>query len=501
MQPILLTGDTLTPADLAAVGRGRAVAVDPEGYARMAAARAVIDAAVAERRPVYGVTTGLGPRATEALPAEALAGFSRQTIMGRAHAVGTPLPPRLVRAAMAVRLNTLLIGAAGASTGTAEVLADCLGAGLTPVVGSIASVGAADLLWGASMARGLIGEGLMEGADGTRGPAAERLAAHGIAPFVPGPRDGLALTSHSCFTAAIGATGVAELEVCLEAAATAAALSMEAFRANLTPFDPRVIALRPQPGQAEAAMMVLSRLEGSGLHEPGAARRLQDPLSFRNIPQVLGAVWAALDHARIAVVAEINGASDNPVVLVEHGEVISGGGYHTPHLAVALSGLGLGWAHLAAGHAGRVARLLAGRFTDLGTGLPAPDTGAAGLGPILKLAEALMAEIAHLAQPAPVYAGSSADGLEDSVTHAAIPAKALIDIAERARLLVAVELVVAAQALDLRRAASAPKVAPAVVEAHARLREVLPFLTEDIPLSGALETLAALVGEGAFGLP
>ncbi len=491
---IVLDGKSLSIEQVAAIGAGAPVTLAPEGVERMRASRAVVERALAERRPVYGVTTGLGPRAVEALPEEELAVFARKTILGRAHAVGAPLSVPLVRGAMAVRLNTLLIGGAGASLKVAEVIRDCLNAGLAPVVGETASIGAADLLWGGTMGRALLGEGEIW-LSGARVPAAEAFDKAGISPLDPGPRDGLAVASHSSFTGAIGAVGVQELRVAFEAAQTAAALSLEGFRGNPTPLDSRVISLRPQPGQAEAAEGLRARLAGSDLFTPGAPRRLQDPLSLRNAPQVHGAVWAALSHAEQGVTAEINGASDNPAVLAEDDTVISGGGYHTPHLAVCLHGLGYAWCHLAAMQCGRIARLLAARFSGLNPGLGAEDKAGTGMGPLLKVAEALMAEIAHLAATPPIYPSFSADGLEDSITHAAIPAKALISMAEKARLLVACELLTAAQAVELRD----PPLGPAMAAAQARVRAIAPFMPGDTPMTEALESLAAAVGRGRFG--
>ncbi len=494
---ILLTGTALSPAGVAAVAAGAAIRLAPEGLERMRRCRRLLEAALAEERPIYGVTTGLGSRVTERLEPEARLRMSLNTVRGRAHSVGAPMPAAWVRAAMCVRANTLLIGAAGARPEMAELIAGCLAAGLTPVVRETGSVGAADLMWGGSMGLGLIGEGDMHTPEGVR-PAAEALAAAGLAPYRPEPREGLALVSHSSFVAGIAAMGVVRARRALDSAQTAAALSLEAFRANLSPLDPRLLALRPQPGQADAAAGLMRLLDGSTLTRPGAARRVQDPLSLRCVAQVHGAVAAALATAEEAVTAELNGASDNPAVLEETGEVASHGGFFTPYLGIVLNALAQAFVHLAAAQVARMVKLMTPRLTDLPEGFGVTGVESAGITPAMKSAEALAAEIVHLAQPMPVVASYSGSGVEDVSAHSAVPAKALLAILERVDRLTAFELMIGAQAVELRRLLT---VAPAVAAAVARVRDSLPAVTEDRPLGEEIERLAARVAAGAFEMP
>lgn len=489
---VMLTGHDLTPATLARIAEGAGVALADSGLAAMARTQALLITAIAQNRPMYGITTGLGPRVVERLSAAEQAEMSLNTIRGRAHSVGPLLPPATVRAALAVRANTLLVGASAADPALAHHIAACLDAGLTPQVRATGSIGAADLMWGANLGLGLIGEGTMDTPDGPR-PAAEALATNGLAPYSPGPREGLALASHSSMTAAIAALNLVRAETSYETAQTAAALTLEGFRANLTPFDPRALTLRPQPGQMAAAEGIHARLAGSELLTPGNARRVQDPLSLRNIPQIHGAARAALDWLTEAITAEINGASDNPVAL-DTGEVLSAGGYLTPHLAIALSAASQSLVHLTAAQTARMARMNTPRFTDLAVGLAAQDTGSAGFAPMMKTAEALFSEIAQHAQPTPVYPGGGADGVEDVVTHAAVPAKALGEIIDRADRLSAMELLLATQAIEQR----ALPVPPALVHVMAGVRDISSHLTRDRPLGEEIESLAARVSAGAF---
>lgn len=494
---ILLTGAELKPAGVAAVAGGAGIRLAADGLQRMRRCRLLLESALAENRPIYGVTTGLGQNVVHRLEPEARRRMSLNTVRGRAHSVGAPMDAALVRAAMCVRANTLLVGAAGARPEMAELIAACLGAGLTPVVRETGSVGAADLMWGGSLGLGLIGEGEMATPEGTR-PAAEALAAAGLVPWVPEPREGLALVSHSSFVAAIAALGVERVRRVFHTAQTAAALSLEGFRANLSPLDPRALMLRPQAGQIEAAAGLMLRLEGSALTRPGAARRVQDPLSLRCVAQIHGAVTAALEVATEAATAEINGASDSPAVLLAMGEIASHGGFFTPHLTVTLGALAQALVQLATAQVARMAKLLAPRLTDLPEGFGTDGLDSAGLKPAMKSAEALLAEIVHLAQPMPAFASFSGSGVEDVAAHSAVPARALLAIVERLHRLAAMELMVAAQAVELRGLGTD---APRLAETIARVRAEAPAVTQDRPLSTDIERLAARVAAGAFELP
>lgn len=491
---IRLSGEGLTPDQVVAIADGARVDIDDADLDRMRKTHGILQEALTAQRPIYGVTTGLGPRVVERLSPDEQTAMSVRTIRGRAHSVGAPLPIETVRAAMAVRANTLLIGASGAAPDLAMMLADCLNAGLTPVVRESGSIGAGDLMWGGNMGLGLIGEGQMDTPDGCF-PAAQALAAAGLQPYRPGPREGLALVASSCFVGGLAAQGLIRSERAFESTQTAAALALESFRANLSPFRFRALALRPQPGQMAAAAGIYARLDGSDLHRPGAARRVQDPLSLRNIAQVHGTVVAALDTVDEAVREEINGASDNPVVLARTGEVLSAGGYLSPHLTVTLGMLAQAFVHLAAAQVARISKLMNPRLSDLPVGLVAAGTDSAGIAPATKSAEAMFSEIVHLAQPSPVYPSGAADGVEDIVTHSPVPAKALLAIAERLDRLCAMELMVATQAIELRAPA---QISPAMRAAMKQVRAVVPPVTEDRALSDDIEALAARVTAGAF---
>jgi len=491
---LVLTGRDLTPATLAqAAGGALEIRLAPQALERMAAGHRVVARLLAENRPVYGLNTGLGARVGHRLPVETLADFSRLTVRGRSNAVGPPLPPEMARAVMIVRLNGLLLGGSGAAPGVAESLASVVNAGLVPLIPAIGSIGAGDLCVLAHLALALIGEGRFL-VDGEPRPAAATLAGAGLEPLVLGPKDGLAICNASAFSAARSALALDAAEQLLAAAQIAAALSLEGFRGNLTPLDPRIVAARPAPGQQEAAAGLLRLLDGGALLEPGAARRLQDPISLRCVAQVHGSLIAALGFARPAVEAELNGAADNPLVLIDDQEILSTGNFHTPALALAMETLGQALAQTAALSVGRSVRLLVERHSGLPANLTRHGPTQSGFAPLTKVAEALLQEIRHQSLPAPLELRAGADGVEDDLTNAPLAAGKVLEIVWRMRLVLAIELLVAAQAIDL---AAVARLGRGTEAAHQAVRGSVASLDQDRPHGLDVEALqAALLESG-----
>lgn len=496
-----LDGQSLTCEALAAAARNRPqIQLAEAGLARMAASRAIIDDVIARKVPVYGVTTGLGALANTALGAQQLAEYSEQTIRGRAHAAGPLLPAEQVRAALLVRLNTLLIGASGARPEVAHALRAVLEAGLTPAVGEDGSIGASDLVLCATAGLALIGEGRFVAPDGSAPvEAAGGRAAAGLAPLQVGPRDGLALANHAGFSAGLGALGVAGAARAFAGAQTAAAVSMEGFRANLSPFDQRVVGLRNQAGEAEAAQDILERLAGSSLFGAGQARRLQDPLSIRNIPQIHGVVASALANARTVVERELNGSSDNPATLVEDGEIFSTGNYLTPHLTSVAETLSRAFVHLATAQVARMSKLLSERFTGLLLFLADPGSVSSGFAPVIKVAEATLSELTAAAQPVPIWSSACADGVEDVMASSFSAARALVRVTNLAGRLSAIELMLATQAVELRQLGA--NIAPAVARAMDQVRAHSRAFAGDRPLADDINALTEAITGAGFNQP
>lgn len=492
---LVLTGQDLSLDDLlGAASEGTHIKLSQDGLDQMRKGRAVIDTAIAGQIPIYGVTTGLGARVTETLDAETLAGFSLQTLRGRAHAIGKPYPRAVVRAAMILRANTLLLGHAGARTAVAEHIVACLNAGLTPVVGEIGSIGAADLIPNATLGLSLVGEGLISNATGQTGPSSEMMRAAGIVPLELGSRDGLALANHSSVVVASAAIGLGAAHTSFIAAQCAAALSLQAFGANLTPLTERFLKLRPLPGQMLAAEQLQHILAGSHLWQPGQSRRLQDPLSFRNIPQIHGTVAHALTILQAILDIEINGSSDNPAVLPESGDVCSTGNYFMSELANAIDTTNRAFVHLTVAQLARISKHLNPVFSDLPVFLALPESGSNGFAPVMKTAEAVVGELLNAAQAGQIWPSINANGVEDCMSGAPIAAKSLNLVAALSAQLTAVELIVAAQALDLRH--KQPRAMGAIAELQAWVRTLSPPLNADRPLGADLMKIAAEITDG-----
>jgi histidine ammonia-lyase len=492
--PILLTGGSLTPDLVRCVARdGAEVRIADDAAIRIAAANEVVLRAARSGAPVYGVTTGLGSRVIESV-ADGGAEFSLRTIRGRATAVGEPLSVELTRATLAVRLNGICAGGSGASPAVAELLAGMLNEGVHPVIPRSGSVGAADLCLMAHVGLAMIGEGEAE-FSGVRMGSARALSAAGLLALAPGPKDGLAICSANSVSAGTAALALADARALLDCAQISAALSMEGFRAALTPLDPRVVAARPQPGQGWSAAGLRALLAGGSLTEPGAARRLQDPLSFRCASQLHGSLYTALELLAAVLEPELNGAADNPLVLTDDGEIISTGNFQVPALALALDAVAIGIAQVASAIAERQARMKVTRLSGLPLGLVQQDESdptRTGLAALTKTAESLVLEIRHRAAPVAIHSIASSE-VEDDSTGAVQAVLRLLEQLTRLRLLVAVELIVAAQATEL---AAPDRLGAGTAEAQRCVREVVTTVTEDRALGPDVDRLARTVLTG-----
>lgn len=487
MKQIVLDGSSLTAADVVAAARGRVpVRLADTARERIARDRLVVDEAVSSGRPVYGLTTGLGAQVTYGLPAAELAEFSIRTVRGRAAALGDRLPAETVRAAMAARCNEMAHGGSGVQPAVAEQLAAMLNRGVHPVVPEFGSTGISDLCQLAHVGLVVFGEGTAE-VGGEVMAGAEALARAGLRPVPPGPKDGLALCSSNALGAGLAALVHEDADAVLAGADSCAALSFEAFRASLTPLDPRVQAARPAPGQQRSADRLRELLAGGELLDPGAARRLQDPVSIRCASQVHGACRCALGFLAAQLEPELNGAGDNPLVLGADQEVLSSGNFHTAGLAVALDAVALAICQVATASAHRAQRLLSHRLTGLPERLAAGGPGHSGFGPLMKSVQALLARLRQLAAPCSILVGSNLGDVDDDATHTVLAARrdqSMLTVLGR---VLAVEAVVAAQALEFARPQRRGHGAEALYRAvRARVRS----LDSDRPCSGDVETIA-----------
>lgn len=480
--------------DLVRVARGGApVRFAPEAVARMVAARKVVERIAREGIPSYGVTTGLGAAVDTKLDGARLAEFQRNAVVARVVGVGPPFDRIGARAAMFARAAGLAQGGAGISPAVADHLLACLNADVTPVMASIGSLGAADLAPLAALAEMMLGEG--EAIFGGRlMPAAEALAAAGLTPVTLAAKDGIAIFNANAANvglAAIAADAAMRLQAFWLATV---ATGFEAFRANPSPLDARALKARPQPGQADVAACLRALLAGGSLFEPGAPRRLQDPLCFRDVAQVFGAFDDAVAALVGAVETELNGAGDNPLVLPEHDASFSAANFDVTHLALKLEGAALALALVAQTSFARIRKLTSPQFSDLPRFL-APEGGHRnGYATPQKTAAALEARIRQAAMPVATGVGWVADGVEDYMPNAMQAAQKFMAAVEDAARLAAIEAMVAADALDLRQ----PKrTGDGVRRFMDGFRSHVPALDRDRALGREFEALArALLDDG-----
>lgn len=489
----IILGGELAIGDIVAVARGGArVEIGAPALRRMQEARAVVERIAAGDKPVYGLNTGLGAGVDTRLSPAEMGAFQARVLVARSVGIGPRLSTAEVRALLAARLAGLARGAAGISPALAEQIAAMLNTGVHPIVPSVASVGESDLAPLSHALSPLIGAGEAE-FGGAVLPGAEAMRRAGLAPIALGPKDGIALVSANSASLGLGALALHDADIVLRALSAAVALSLEGFRGSLDPFDPRLLALRAAPGQGEAVQGVMAMLAGSALLQPGAARRVQDPLSFRCFPSVHGAALATLDRARRTLEAELNSGSDNPAVLVADGEMRSTGNFDITALVLAFEALGQALAQNAILAAQRIAKLQSPTLSDLPRFLSPRGAMHAGLAGVQKVASALEAEIRHLAQPCSLLVMPTSDGIEDYATMAPRVVAKTRAIIEKLATIVGLELMTAAQAVDLRKAAG---LGAGARRAYAWVRTLSPMVDEDRALGPEIERVGAGVLSG-----
>ena len=446
----MLTGDDLSIEDVVRVARGGApVEVSPAALERVRLARDVVDRVLARGDLVYGANTGVGSLARYRVPLENLEQFSAKLVSRHTTHQGAEVPPEVVRAMMVTRANGMAKGGVGVRAELVRAFVDALNAGVHPVVRLGGSVGQADLAEMAEIGQVLIGRGEAD-YQGRRMPGEEALRAAGLAPVRLKAKEGLALISANGVTMGHGSLVLADVAGLLDAFDVTAALSMEAFGGNLSTIHPEAARMRPHPGQARAADRLRELLSGSYLWRPGAARNLQDPLSFRCVPQTHGACYDAHAYARGTMEVEINAASDNPLVLLDDQSIISVGNFDVVALAVAFDLLRVAVAQVVHLANERIQKHLWSQFSGLPTGLAARD-GEEGLRPLGYASASLAAEARVLANPVSLeYRGQIAEGIEDHASMAPLGVRKAEELVAVARRMAALELTVATRAVDLR---------------------------------------------------
>jgi histidine ammonia-lyase len=495
---VSLTGDDLTLEDVWAVAvEGAGAALSDDARAKLGAARELVERAASETsgEHTYGINTGFGRFVERTIPPELSEELQLRLLRSHACGVGEPYPDEVVRAAMVLRANALAKGYSGARVETVELLLECLNRGVLPVVPSRGSVGASgDLAPLAHLALPLVGEGWAV-VDGERLPAADALARVGLEPVRLRAKEGLSLVNGTQFMGAVGALALVRGRRLAKAADIACALSLEALQGSRVSFLPEIHELRPLPGQKASAANVLRLLDSSAIIEAHRwCDKVQDAYSLRCAPQVHGASRDLLAYAEATVAVELNAATDNPLVLVEQGELVSNGNFHGQPLAFALDGIAMAVAELASISERRVERLT---NPSLSGGLPAFLTYDGGLNSGFMIpqyvAAALVSENKVLCHPASVDSIPTSAGQEDHVSMGNASALKCRQVLANAEHALAIELLGAAQGVEFL-APLEPGVGGRA--AHEFVRGLSATVFEDRPLADDIERVAAAIASG-----
>ena len=472
-----------------------------EAWVEIAKGAATVERIVAKGAPAYGINTGFGKLANTHIPADQLEALQRNLVLSHSAGVGAPLPDIVVRLILILKIASLARARSGVRSLIIEALLRLLNAGVYPIIPSKGSVGASgDLAPLAHLSALLLGMGEAH-VGGKRLPALDALIAAGLSPITLAPKEGLALLNGTQVSTALAIHGLFQIENAFAAAMVAGAMSVDAAMGSDTPFDARIHELRGQPGQIRTGEIYRALLAGSQIRDSHLVGddKVQDPYSLRCQPQVMGACLDVMASAARTLEIEANGVTDNPLVFpgVDGGgdEVLSGGNFHAEPVAMAADQLAIAVAEIGALSERRMALLV--------------DPGLSGLPPFLVkdsglhsgymmaqvTAAALASENKSMAHPASVDSLPTSANQEDHVSMATFAARRLGEMAENTAGIVAIELLAAAQGLDLRLPL---KTSPQLQDAHKLVRAKVPYYSQDRLLSPDIEAATALIRHGAF---
>ena len=454
MSTLTLGQSPLTLAQLRAVLEAPCtVDLTPAAWACVDKGAAVVAAIVAEGRTVYGINTGFGLLANTSIATDDLETLQKNLVLSHACGVGALLDERVTRLLMVLKIASLSKGASGIRRGTLEALIALVNADVLPCIPSKGSVGASgDLAPLAHMSCVLIGVG--EARHGGETLSAEAaLGRVGLKPLTLGPKEGLALLNGTQCSTALALAGLFAAEAGFAAGIAAGALSTDALKGSDSPFDPRIHALRGQPGQIDVArrlgaLMAGSAIRASHLHHDS---RVQDPYSLRCQPQVMGAILDVLRNAAATLACEANAVTDNPLVFIEEGDVISGGNFHAEPVAFAADMIAMALCEIGNISERRTSILVDPKMSEL----PAFLVKESGLNSGFMIAQvtaaALVAENRMVAHPCSIDTVPTSANQEDHVSMATHGARRLLDMAENTAAVVGIELLAAAQGIEFHR--------------------------------------------------
>lgn len=494
---VILDGNSLTIEKISEVARDLAnVTISKQAQKKIRASRNYLEKLLTQGRVIYGVNTGFGAFANKWIPPEKIRELQVNLLRSTAAGVGENLPTEIVRAMMTMRANTLSRGYSGVRLETVELLTEMLNKRIHPIVPAKGSVGASgDLAPLAHMALCMIGEGEAE-VDGQVLTGERALRLRKMKPLKLSHKEGLGLINGTELMTSIGALTLRDAEILIKTAEIAASMSLEAARASLDPFDARIHAARPHLGQGKTAENIRTITQNSEIlrhqsrHSKIAVQEnIQDAYSLRCIAQVLGPTRDALTYVRGIIETELNSATDNPLVFAQDEEVLSGGNFHGQPISIAMDILAIALANIGNIAERRMARLL---DEKLNNGLPAFLTDAgketeglhSGYMVAQYTAASLVSENKILASPASVDSIPTSANQEDLNSMGTIAAMKARAILKNVQTIIAIELIIAAQALEFRDPSRAGL---GTIEAHRAVREHIPMLKEDRSLRSEIE--------------
>jgi len=470
--------------------------LDPDCWPRVDAAVQVIAAALRAGETVYGINTGFGSLARTRITATEISELQHRLVRSHAAGVGPLLPDDTVRLILTLKINSLAQGHSGVCREVIETLIALLNEGMYPCVPAKGSVGASgDLAPLAHIAAVLIGEGQVRGG-GKIVSGRDALRRLGIGPLVLQAKEGLALVNGTQVSAALLAKGLFAAENVFAAALVAGAMSVDAALGSDSPFDGRIHELSGHPGQLTVAQILSALLRDSEIRASHLdCDRVQDPYSLRCQPQIMGACLDLLHHAAAVLVRDANAVSDNPLVFAESSEILSGGNFHAESVALTADIVALALSEIGALSERRIALLTDSNMSELPAFLIAKPGLNSGFMSAQITAAALASENKALAHPAGIDSLPTSANQEDHVSMSAYAARRLAEMAENAAAIVAIELLAAAQGIDMRQPKStSAALQRALVEVRARA----PFLDEDRAMSAEIAAVQGLVSSGLF---
>lgn len=489
---VILNGKDLNIEDLIKIARdSEKVEISQDAKKRLLDARQLVFDLVDSDVPIYGFNVGVGWNKDKKVFKEFFQEYNNNLIRSHCISVGPNSEEQVVRAAMVARLNTLLVGCTGLSPEIAQMYADMLNAGIHPVIPERGSVGEADIGCLSHIGLAMIGEGKVyykgEIVDSTYAFEIE-----GLKPLILGPKDGLAIVSSNAFGAGEGALALKEIEEIMEISDLIYALSLEGLNGNTTPLNPKVHKVRPFKGQLKVARRVSEFIDGSYIYDNDSEKPVQDPLCFRDVAQVHGAVLDSLEYTKELLTIQLNSSDDNPCLILEDKEIISCANFEPLTWVLGFEMLGIALSHVSRSSCMRTIKLVNPAFTKLNRFL-SPRVETICYGTIQKTFTILDTEIRNLVNPSSMDGFALAGDMEDRHTNAPYVVQKIRKIVDNLRYILAIELLHSCQAMDFRKDKKFGKVTQ---KAYDVVRESVPFYDKDRNLSLDIEKAYGIIKSG-----